>query len=641
MLTAMREHASSYLIKAVLGLVVITFIGTIFLVWGYGGRDNIDQAAAGPSLATVNGEAISSTEFYRMYDQSLQTLEQFRSSISPAEYERLTAEMKKSTLESLVANRLLILEARRMGLSVKPDEVRDSIESLSQFQTNGVFDPRLFAAYLDYTRTTQADLEGRIATELLAQKASSAIRSAAVVTEAEVQREFYDRNQKVTVTWAAIDPVKYLGAVSATDAEITRYYEGHTEEFRKPATFSFRYLEFSPAQFAGDASVSNSDAAAYYAKYQERFTRPERVRARHILFASTGGDTTENETLRRRATEVLAKLRGGADFAAAAKEFSSDRTNRDKGGEIGLIARGQLPAEIETPAFALAPGEISEPVESPAGIHLIKVDEKLAEEVLPFREVQTLVVSELLRTKARDLAFSRAEEALSTLLEGKSMEDVAARHGIAIAATEPMTTERPSLRLGLTPDRMKLLSALAPQEYSEVIETETGSFIFVPLLRTAERIPPVAEVREEVAAKVKTGKAVEVATVEARRMTDEINRGKGIAEVAKSRGLTVETAGPFSRQDPPTSVSDPRAFGNRVFSIKTPGRAADPLPTDSAVYVIVLSERKDPDPATFAASRPGIRSSLLTERGETLLTTWVKGARAKAKVDINSQEVQL
>jgi peptidyl-prolyl cis-trans isomerase D len=641
MLTTMREHASSYLVKAILGLVVLTFVGTIFLVWGYGGLDNIDQAAAGPSLATVDGEQISSTEFYRVYDQTLQTLEQFRSSLSPSEYERLAAEMKKSTLESLIANRLLILEAKRMGLSVPREEVKASIESTSQFQTNGAFDPRLFAAYLDYSRTTQADIEGRMATDILAQKASAAIRSAAVVTEAEVQREYYDRNQKASVAWAAIDPAKYAGAVTATDGEITQYYEGHREEFRKPATFRFRFLEFPPARFAADISVTDPEATAYYAKYQDRFTRPERVRARHILFASTQAGDAEREALRKRAADVLARIRGGADFSAVAKEFSADKNSRDKGGEIGVVARGQLPPELEAPLFALAAGQVTEPIESPAGIHLLKVEEKFPEQVLSYAEVSPLVVQEVLRTKARDQAFSRAEEALSLLLEGKTIEDVAARYGITVATSEAMTVEQPSLRLGLTADRMKLLSTLAPQEYSEVIETEAGSYIFVPQEKTVERIPPVAEVRDEVAAKVKAGKAVGVATVEARRMADEINGGKGIDEAARSRGLTVESAGPFSRQDPPATVSDPKAFGNRVFSIRTPGRAAEPLATDSAVYVIVLKQRTEPDNSAFAASRSGIRSSLLTERGETLLSTWIKGARAKAKVDINSQEVQL
>jgi len=364
------RRAQPAIIKAVLGAVVIAFVATIFLDWGWQRSDRPDT-----QLATVGTDSVSLREFQMTYNNLVDFYRRIYQDRFTEDFAR-TLNLKQQALDTLVQRKLLLSEARRQGIRVSDAELIERVHSYPVFQVNNNFDPTRYLQVLRLSQLTPGDFEQNQREELLLAKLEHLIKEAIQVTEVEVREAFIHDKEQLNVEYLRIDPARFAAQVEVNDADLSTYYQEYVERFRKPEQVRFGYVVVDPASFVGQVEVTDERLAQYYEEHKEEFRQDEQVRARHILFKLPQQAGAEEEArIRAEAEAVLSRIRAGEDFAAVAAQVSQDSASAQQGGDLGFFKRGDMVKSFEDVAFGLKPGTASEPVRTEFGYHIIKVEE--------------------------------------------------------------------------------------------------------------------------------------------------------------------------------------------------------------------------------------------------------------------------
>jgi peptidyl-prolyl cis-trans isomerase D len=444
MLGIMRKYKQSILIKIVFAVIVFSFIGTIFLVWGRGG-----DKASGPTgyAALVDGTKISLDDFQKSYYRTRSVYEQiYGRSLSP-ELEK-SMNIKKMTIDTLVDGVLIRKEAKNMGLKVSKDEVAAEIAKVPAFQKNGVFDFQQYQQTLQANRMTPEQFEAAQEEDLLVQKARTKIKSAATVSDQEILQAFKKQNDKVDLQYVSFSPADVRGEIKLTDQDLQSYLQGHEAEFKTPEQVAIAYALVSPAQFASKVSVTPEEAQAYYQKNIDRYQDKSGIVPFEKVKEQATADAVKQKAAKEayeKAADAANKFRTAADIDGAAaaigakvektSTFTMQAPPSQIAGEKELLSR----------AFALKQGELGSPVETGKGIYLVKVIEKKAAAVPPLAQIKGAVEQKALDAKAADLAKKKAEEALPQLAKGGSALKETGSFGYAPAGAVPVIGASPEL----------------------------------------------------------------------------------------------------------------------------------------------------------------------------------------------------
>jgi peptidyl-prolyl cis-trans isomerase D len=312
---------------------------------------NGGMRAPSGAAAKVGSDSITGNEFRRAYQASYQRLQaQFKDGFDPA-----TFRLAHGVLGQLIDERILFAEAVKAGMLVSDDEIARLLADAQAFKDDkGAFSPEAFKNYLRANRYTEASFEGEIRRSLTVQRFKDFVGQSHFVSDAGLVQQFALSESKMEIDYLKFSPADIK--VNVTDADVTKF--ASSDEGKK------KIKEY----FDGHSSEFQSGA---------------QVRARHILIgfegsrnASADASKRSKEVARKRAADVLAKVRAaGADFAKVAREFTDEAAGKSKGGDLGFFSREMMVKEFADAAFAMKPGQISEPVESPFGFHVIKVDE--------------------------------------------------------------------------------------------------------------------------------------------------------------------------------------------------------------------------------------------------------------------------
>ena len=444
MLGIMRKYKQSILIKIVFVVIVLSFVGTIFLVWGRG-----DQDAGGPSgfAATVDGTKISLDEFQKNYYRTRNIYEQIYGRSLTPEMEKQMG-IKKQTIEGLIDNLLVLKEAKKMGIKVSKDEVAAEIAKIPSFQANGAFDFALYQQTLKANRVTPKEFEEAQEQELMLAKARNKVKEGTTVTDDEVLQAYKKQNDKVDLQYVSFSAADVKGSIKLTDAELTSYLQENQAQFKTPEQLSIAYTLVSPAQLAGSVTVSAEEAQTYYQKNIDRYQGKGGI----LPFAEVKDQATADAQKQKaakvayeKAAEAANKFRGNADLDAAAAAL---------GGKVEKTAlfTAQAPAaaiagenELISRAFALKQGELGGPVETAKGIYLLKIVDKKASAVPALAQIRAQVEQKLLEVKAAELAKKRAEEALPQLAKGGVATKETGSFGFAETGAIPSIGTSPEL----------------------------------------------------------------------------------------------------------------------------------------------------------------------------------------------------
>jgi peptidyl-prolyl cis-trans isomerase D len=623
MIAVMRRFRKSLQI----GLLVIiaAFVASLFVFGAtgskFGGGETRD------SVATVNGETIPIERFQRRYQSYLEAYAQiYRDRFSTEMAERLG--LPQQVLGDLVQEALIVQRATSEGLSVSDEELNARIHAIPLFQENGRFVLKRYQETLKRRGYTPAAFESEIRREMTRAKVETAVRNGVKVSDSELEQAFRLRREEVRAAWALVEVAPIVAGANATDEELTAYLAQHPDEFRQPDRRRVQYVTLSPKDFA--AAVTDADVEKFYKEHQSEYETPRQVRASHVLVRvpETGGSEGEDKA-RAKIVDVIRRAKAGADFGKLAQEVSEDTATAPRGGDLGLVGKGEMVPQFEQALFALKKGEVSpEPVRTPFGFHALKVVDIQEASRKPVKEVAPQIKSRLAAESGERVARAKAEELRGPLQAAKDFMAEAKKLGLAPIETTMAKIERQS---GMAaPDPLEDAAfSLSVGGVSEPISTPVG----IVILKTTEVIPagvpPLAEVRDKVAAAVKRQKAETVALERAKQIAAEAQAGDFAAAAKKAGAVTGETAR-FSRSKPAEKLP-----GDAMLAaLQTQaGQLSAPVKAPQGVYVVKVLERVPPDMGGLAAERDKIHKEVLVQKQSLAWESWINGARANSKVE--------
>jgi len=453
MLGIMRKYKQSILIKIVFGVIVFSFIGTIFLVWGRGG-----DKASGPTgyAALVDGAKISLDDFQKSYYRTRSVYEQiYGRSLSP-EMEKSMG-IKKLTIDTLVDGVLIRKEAKNLGLTVNKEEVAAEIAKIPAFQKNGAFDFDQYQQTLKANRMTPEAFENAEEEDLLVQKARTKIKSAATVSDQEILQAFKKQNDKVDLQFASFSPAEVKGEIKLSDKDLEGFLQEHQAEFKTPEQVAIAYAMVTPSQFAAKVTVTPEEAQTYYQKNIDRYQGKGGI----LPFAEVKDQATADALRQKSAKEAYEqaadaanKFRSAADLNGAAAAIGAKVEKTDLFTQQTPAPQVAGEKELVTRAFTLKQGELGSPVETAKGIYLVKVIERKPAVVPPLAQIRGAVEQKALEARAADFAKKKAEELLPQLAKsGSALKDTGS-FGYSPAGSVP--------GIGTSPELMEEAFTLTP-----------------------------------------------------------------------------------------------------------------------------------------------------------------------------------
>jgi peptidyl-prolyl cis-trans isomerase D len=401
----------------VLVVIVLSFIGTIFLVWGRGGDKGQTESGV---AATVDGTKISMEEFDKSYNRTRGMYEQiYGRSLTPEMEKQLG--IKKLTVDTLIDSVLIRKAAKGMGISVGKDEVAAEIAKIPAFQKDGVFNFDQYQQVLKANRVTPAVFEDAEQEDLIIQKARNKVKDAAKVTDQEILAAFKKQNDKVDLQYVSFSPADVKAGIKLSDQELTGYLQDHQNEFKTPEQVAISYALISPAQFASHITVTPEEAQSYYQKNIDRYQGKDGILPFDQVKERASADALKQKASKEayeKAADAVNKFKASADLAGAAAAVGSkvEKTSLFTAQSPAPALAGET--ELISRAFALKQGELGGPVETSKGIYLVKVTEKKPAEVPPLAQIRGAVEAKALQAKAAEVAKKKADEALVQLAKG-------------------------------------------------------------------------------------------------------------------------------------------------------------------------------------------------------------------------------
>jgi peptidyl-prolyl cis-trans isomerase D len=617
-------------------LWVVIFVFVLFVFVDFGGTVS-NQGLPNEAAATVAGEPISYAAYERSYRQlEDQYRQMYGEGFTPEIAERM--QLPLQALDRLVNQAILLREAERLELTASDEEVRREILSVPGFKdASGRFiGEQLYDQVLRQNGYTPASFESEVRRQILLEKLNSVLAQSVVVTDAEVERAHRDEVEKAKIRYLLLEPGSQPLSAPATDAQLEAYYQQHLDDFRLPERRVVSYLVVDQNQVRASVDVPRSEIEAYHQGNQDQFRRPDEVRARHLLVAVN--ETRSDEQALAEATALRARLAAGEDFAALAAAHSDDPSNKDRGGDLGWFAREAMVQEFSDAAFGAEPGALVGPVKTSYGYHLIEVLEKRAAGVRPLAEVESEIRSRLAAERAESVAEGKARELHRRAVErgAKSADDLRAVVGndpvVAVETSQPFSQKEGVGGAGRNSPLVTAAFALQPGGISEPLKVPRGWTVAVLQEVQPPRLQTLAEVRDRVRGVVEREQRIDVARARLELERNLIARGeKTLDDAATALGGVVQESMEFGANAPITGLGILPEV-NRLAMSTALGQVAGPVVTPRGAVLLQVVERKQFDPAAFAAQKPAVRERLEGERLNRLLAAMIGQRRQELDV---------
>ena len=528
-------------------LWVIIAIFVLALAVEFGG--NVRQASQNVA-ATVGGDQVTTQEYRRAYQNLVNRLRQVYG-------EQLTPEMEKQmrlplrAIDQVILQKILLTEARRLGLAVSDTEVREqilAIPGLKDDQGNFIGQDE-YVRRLQYAQISPADFERELHDELLMDKLNTALAANLYVSEDEIRKAYRDQVEKAKIRYLQVQRAGFAAGVHATQDELAAYFQAHKAELRLPEQRDVAYLLIDGARAAEQVKVTDQELRSNYDTNKAQYTHEEQVHARHVLVMVN--DKRTDAEAQARIQEAKKKIESGTDFAKVAAEYSDDAASKASGGDVGSFGRHKMVKEFEEAAFNAQPHKLVGPVKSNFGYHLIEVLDKTPAGSQPFEQVKEMIRARLTAERARDLAAAKAKELAGRLAKNKprgadELKTLAQQNpGVTFAETGKFGAQDAIPGIGRNPSFSTAAFALKQGNVSEAVQLPQGWAILYLKEIQAPRAPELKDVEARVRGAVESDKLQQIATQKLAAARSELAAGKTLDQVAAELGVPVKETAEF------------------------------------------------------------------------------------------------
>ncbi|CAI0710873.1 Peptidyl-prolyl cis-trans isomerase D [Serratia entomophila] len=527
MMDNLRAAANHVVLKIILALIILSFVLT--------GVGNYLIGGSGDYAAKVNGQTIERAQLEQAFQSERSRMQQQLGDqfSALAGNEGYMQQMRRQVLSQLIDNMLLDQYAKKLGLSVSDDQIKDAIRKAPYFQTNGQFDNAKYLDLIGRMGYTADNFAQSMRQQLVNQQVIQAFGESGFVLPSESQAMAALVLQERDVRLATIDLKALQAKQSVSDDELKAYYDQNKNSFIAPEQLKVSYIPMDAASMQDKVKVTDADISAYYDQHKSSYGQPERKNYSVIQLK------TEAE-----ANAVLDELKKGGDFATLAKDKSTDIISRRTGGELGWLEPETTADELKQ-ANLTEKGQLSGVVKSSVGYLVVRLNDIEPEKVKPLSEVHDAIAKQVQQEKAVDAYYAlqqKVSEAATSDNESLASAEEAA--GVKAAQTDWFTRDQIPAALNFKPVVQALFDGSligengAPGSNSDVI-TVDGDRAFVVRVsgHKPEGIEPFDQVKDRVAELVKRNKAVQEAKLQGEKLLVELKQGKG-DEAMKAAGLS-------------------------------------------------------------------------------------------------------
>ena len=628
MLDRMRRHKGW--LKWSLALVVIAFV--FLYVPGF-----MDQTGGAglPSdvIARVGDKEIALLDFQQIYTRQLQAY-RLESGGEISEEMLRSLGIDRQILQQMIDGHAALAEAERLGIEVSDAEVRERILTLPAFQIDGRFiGEASYRQLLLQQRPpiSPGQFEEEIRNEILVDRLQTAVTGWMRVSDAEVAGEHRRRNERIRVDVVAFRAADFRDEVEATDDDVALLFAEESGNYEIAEKRRLRFLLVDQTAIFDSLTLTEDEVRLYYDANLPQYQTPGQVRASHILLRVDGDD---DEAVAARAAALAAEARGGADFAELAREHSEDETNAESGGDLGSFGRGRMVPEFENAAFAMAAGEVSDPVRSPFGFHVIQVTEKQEEVTQPFAEVRGAIENVLKRERSSARATSLARAIAAEATTPADLERAASARGYELQESGFAARGEPILGLGLAQEVSAQAFAIDPGSVAGPVPTPSGpAFVTVTDIQDPY-IPELDEVREQVREDVILKKSLTLAQERAAGAAETLKTAEDFVAAAEQAELSLGSSDFVTRGSTLPEVGSSPAVEAVAFAM-TPGTVSDVIQTGNAVAIVHLAERVEASAADLAQNRDTLRDELMFQRQSRFFTAYMDNVKARLAITID------
>ncbi|WP_376690083.1 SurA N-terminal domain-containing protein [Wenzhouxiangella sp. EGI_FJ10409] len=629
MLQAIRDRVTGIVAIFVLGLLAVPFL--------FFGMESYMRSVPQDAVAVVGGDEISSSEYQTSFAQyRAQQREQLGDRYSDIETNQPA--VRREHLETMIDQLLLRQYAADLGLQVSDRAVADIIRDIPAFQIEGEFNPDAYRQALRGAGESPQSFERSLREDIQTSLVPQAVSESAVVTEAEIDRMMGLQQQTRQLSLLQVDAQQFEDQVEVTEADIESYYEDNIDSFTTEERVRLAYVELRPEELIEEASLSEEELRQRYEAARQRYLTPEARQASHILITpDSAGDA---ESARALAEELRERIADGESFEELAMEYSDDPVSAEQGGDLGWIEPEDMVEPFEDSLYELdEPGDLSQPVETQFGWHLIRLEEVRPPQGMSFEEARQEILDDHLQREREELYMDMSERMVDLVFaDDSSLEPIAEEIGLEISETDWFT--RAGAEEGIASNEEVVEAAfsdlvLLDKAVSDPIEIERNRMVAIRVVEHEPSEPrPLSEVSDQIRERLTTERSRELAEEKAESLRERIASGEASMEsIAESEEVEMLRIDALSRRD----FQQGPEFVREVFSLQAPGEepALHVLPRQGGSAVVRLEGVTAGDPAEASDSeREMMRRQLRMTRTQEAIEGLLSRLRQETEITV-------
>ena len=480
MLDVMRKHARNWLMKVILGIIIVVFV---FYFGSMRGRQEAEM------IAVLDGKPIVYVDFQSSY-QNL--LDMYQEKIGGALTEELIKNLniKRQAFDNLINQEVLLKKAEDMEIRVSNDDVKNMILSYPAFQRNGVFDNRIYEQNLRANRMTPEQFEGMQKKLMLTTQVENLIQDGIHVSDEEVLDFYRLQNQKVNLGYIRISPESYNTGIQPSKGELEEFLKANKERFQVPEQLQIKYLSFTAGDYASDVSLSEAEISDYYERKKEQFRKNNKV----LPLADVRSEIVSEMKQRAGMNKALVEAKNAHDTIYQEENF--DRYAAQKKFRIhtsGFFVIDDIPDELNSikeigkTLARLQDNEISRVLQGDRGYYIIKIAARRVPYLPKLGDIEKAVLSQYRHEEAKKLAKKEGEDILSRLKKGEKIDALARNKGLTISETGFFQPGGDIPKIGPSPEMTEALYQLSPKNpYPEKVYLVKDNYVIIHLRDTSQ-----------------------------------------------------------------------------------------------------------------------------------------------------------
>ena len=638
MLHFIRERAKGFFAWLIFVLIVIPFA-----FWGINSYFGNGGAV---SVAEVDGVKISNQEFQRQFVQERNFRQQlFGKSANPALLDETL--IKRTVLDKLINTAVLVQAAEKAGFRISNQQLSQQIARTQQFQRDGRFDPKRYTQILNRLGLTEAGYEQELRRDMLVGQLVSGLTDTGFVIGNELDKALHLKKQQRKIGYLLLKAARFLDKKAPiAESRVKTYYDTHQDRYIVPERLSISYLELAARDLMDKIPVDDAVLRKIYEEQQSQLALSEERRASHILIpVEEGADDKADKAAKDKAQGILKQLRAGASFKALAKKYSGDPVSAAKGGDLGFFSHGMMVKAFEEAAFSMAVGEISEPVRTPFGYHIIKLMDIRKKAAQSFEQQRDRLAKEYREQQAEEQFYDMADRIADLSYENPDNLEITAHElGLTVKKSALFDRQKGS---GISADARVRTAAFSSDvldagNNSEPIMLEPNHLV---VLRVDQHEPlshrPLTAVHDDIVTALHLEDAREQVEKKGKKLLARLLKGESPSKLAGAAGVKWHETAFISRDDKKISAGIVTAAFQLPPLEKQGAISANAVALASGDYaVIVLNEIHD---LALAKLSPDERSAeekqILQARGQQISHALIEAVKKRAEIVVHQENL--